>query len=61
MMGHIVNIEGNSGLGYSLRMSISAGDTYWVPEIHSTLEMVGRGGATACSLKSLSSEDGLFK
>lgn len=38
---------------------MSAGVTYWVPETHWKLEMVGRGGMMAAGLKSLSFERGL--
>lgn len=34
--------------------SRSVGETYWVPESHWTLEMVGRGGTNDSGLKSLS-------
>lgn len=33
-----------------LRMSMSAGEIYCVPEIHWTFVMVGRGGTTASGL-----------
>jgi hypothetical protein len=39
---------------------MSAGVTYWVPEIHWKFDMVGRGGITASGLKSLSSDRGLY-
>lgn len=47
------------GKGYILKMSISVGETYCVPEIHCRLDIVGRGGICACGLNSLSSDRGL--
>lgn len=41
---------------YLLSLSMSAGVTYVVPEIHCRLDIVGRGGIKASGLKSLSND-----